>query len=53
MEVNWIIFGIVSVFIIFLVGLTIKRNQKNKKEYTKFLNKDYKKTEDENPENQY
>ena len=53
MEVNWVIFGIISIIIILLVLFTIIRNQKNKKEYTKFLNRDYKKPDEGNPEEEY
>lgn len=53
MEFNWITFGIVSVFVILLILFTIIRNQKNKKEYTKFLNRDYKKPDEVNPVKEY
>lgn len=53
MEFNWFIFGIVSVLVILVVLFTIIRNQKNKKSYTKFLNKNYKKEDEVNPQNEY
>ncbi|MFV8341870.1 hypothetical protein [Flavobacterium sp. XS2P39] len=43
MEINWIVVGILAVCAIVLIVFIIKKNQKDKKEYTTFLNNDYKK----------
>ncbi|MFZ4726040.1 MAG: hypothetical protein ACOYMD_11410 [Paludibacter sp.] len=38
MEIKWIIIAVVFVFAVSLVIYLIKRNQKDKDEYVKFLN---------------
>jgi uncharacterized membrane protein len=38
MEIKWIIIAVVFVFAVSLVIYLIKRNQKDKEEYVKFLN---------------
>lgn len=43
MEINWRLLGIVAVILILVVVYTIRKNQKDKKEYTDFLNNEYKK----------
>lgn len=43
MEINWRLLGIVAVILILVVVHTIRKNQKDKKEYTDFLNNEYKK----------
>ncbi len=47
MEINWIIVSIVIFCVVILVVFLIIRNQKDKKKYTDFLNKDYKKANEE------
>jgi preprotein translocase subunit YajC len=47
MEINWILLGIIAVFVIILVLFIIRVNQKDKKKYTNFLNNDFKKTPEE------
>ena len=46
MEINWIIIAIAGVCVIIIVAFLIWKNEKDKKELTKFLNNEYKK-EDE------
>lgn len=45
MDINWTVIGIVAVLVILLVGLTVRKNQKEKKKLTNLLNNDFKKTE--------
>lgn len=47
MEINWIIVGILLICVVILIVFIIKKNQKDKKEYTNFLNNDYKKANQE------
>jgi uncharacterized protein YxeA len=47
MEINWVIVGIVLLCVLVLIAFLIRKNQKDKKKYTDFLNKDYKKAEEE------
>jgi uncharacterized membrane protein YukC len=47
MEMNWIIVGMVILGVLVLIAFLIRKNQKDKKKYTDFLNKDYKKAEEE------
>lgn len=57
MELNWILLGIVAVGLIILIVFIIKKNQKDKKELTQFLNNDFKKNPEEesdsNEDNEY
>ncbi|CAM3702172.1 hypothetical protein FSS13T_18940 [Flavobacterium saliperosum S13] len=43
MEINWKLLGIVAVVLMLVIVYTIRKNQKDKKEYTDFLNNEYKK----------
>ena len=47
MEINWIIVGIVILFVLVLIAFLIWKNQKDKKKYSTFLKKDYHKSEEE------
>jgi beta-lactam-binding protein with PASTA domain len=47
MEINWIIVGIVAICVVILIVFLIRKNQKDKKKYTHFLNNDYKKANEE------
>ena len=47
MKINWIIVGIVIICVIILIVFLIRKNQKDKKEYTYFLNNDFKKVNEE------
>lgn len=47
MEINWILLGIIAVFVIILILFIIRVNQKDKKKYTNFLNNDFKKAREE------
>lgn len=50
MEINWLLFGIVVIVLLLVIVFTFRKNQKDKKNYTDFLNNDYKKTEEEDKE---
>jgi len=51
MEINWIIVGVVLLFVLVLIAFLIRKNQKDKKKYSNFLKKDYQKSEeDSDPE---
>ena len=47
MEVNWTILGILAFCVIIFIALLIRKNAKDKKELTKFLNNDYPKSKEE------
>lgn len=47
MGINWIVVGIVLLCVLVLLLFLVWKNQKDKKKYNDFLNKDYKKTEQE------
>ena len=47
MEINWVIIGFVVVCMVILIIFLIRKNQKDKKEYTHFLNNDFKKAKEE------
>lgn len=47
MEINWILLGIIAVFVIILILFIIRVNQKDKKKYTNFLNNDFIKAPEE------
>lgn len=47
MEINWIIVGMVLLGVLILIVFLIRKNQKDKKKYNDFLNKDYKKSAEE------
>jgi large-conductance mechanosensitive channel len=47
MEIDWIIIGIVIFFAIVLIVFLFRKNQKDKKKYTNYLNNDYKKATEE------
>ena len=46
MEINWVIIGIIIICVLLLIVFLIRKNQKDKKKYTHFLNNDYKKTDE-------
>lgn len=50
MEINWIIIGFVAGVLIVLILFMIKKNQKEKKKFTDFLNNDLKKTDEDEPD---
>jgi len=45
MDINWNIIGVVAIFVVILVVLTIRKNLKEKKKLEKLLNNDFKKAE--------
>jgi FtsZ-interacting cell division protein ZipA len=47
MEINWIIVGIVFLAALILLVMLIWKNQRDKKKYTDFLNKDFPKAAEE------
>ena len=47
MEINWTILGIVAAVLIVLIVFMIRKNQKEKKKLTEFLNNDFKKAEED------
>ena len=47
MEINWVIVSIVIICVLLLIVFLIRKNQKDKKKYTNFLNNDFKKANDE------
>ncbi|SHN75967.1 hypothetical protein SAMN05444395_11019 [Flavobacterium fryxellicola] len=47
MKINWIIISIVIFCAIILIVFLFRKNQKDKKKYTQFLNNDYKKSAEE------
>jgi preprotein translocase subunit YajC len=47
MEINWIVVSIVIICVLILIVFLIRKNQKDKKEYTHFLNNDFKKAKEE------
>ncbi len=52
MEINWIIVGVVLLGVLVLMVFLIRKNQKDKKKYTNFLNKDYKKAAEEDSDSE-
>jgi len=50
MEINWLLLGIVAIVLLLVIVFTLRKNQKDKKSYTDFLNNDYKKAEEEDSE---
>lgn len=44
---NWIIVGLVLLCALVLIVFLVRKNQKDKKKYSNFLNKDYKKAAEE------
>ncbi|MCI9844232.1 hypothetical protein [Flavobacterium pectinovorum] len=50
MEINWIVIGVVAIVLIALILFMIKKNQKEKKKLTDFLNNDFKKAEEDEPD---
>ncbi|MEO6175585.1 MAG: FeoB-associated Cys-rich membrane protein [Flavobacterium circumlabens] len=50
MEINWTILGIVAAVLIVLIVFVIRKNQKEKKKLTEFLNNDFKKAEKDEPD---
>ena len=46
MEINWIIVSILIICVLILIVLIIRKNQKEKKKYTHFLNNDFKKADE-------
>lgn len=54
MKIDWPILSIILIGLVVLIALVIKKNQKDKKDYTHFLNNDFKKAKGEeevNPDN--
>jgi uncharacterized protein YxeA len=47
MEINWNIVGVVILFVMVLIAFLIWNNPKDKKKYSNFLKKDYKKSEED------
>jgi uncharacterized membrane protein YvbJ len=47
MKINWVIVSIVIICVLILIVFLIRKNQKDKKKYTNFLNNDYKKANEE------
>jgi uncharacterized membrane protein YvbJ len=47
MEINWVIVSIIIICVLILIVFLIRKNQKDKKEYTHFLNNDFKKAKEE------
>lgn len=47
MQINWVIVSIVIICVLILIVFIIRKNQKDKKEYTHFLNNDFKKAKEE------
>ncbi|SFF32208.1 hypothetical protein [Flavobacterium xueshanense] len=47
MKINWIVVSIVIICILVLIVFLIRKNQKDKKKYTDFLNNDFKKADEE------
>ena len=47
MEMNWIIVDMVLLCVLILLVFLVRKNQKDKKKYGNFLNKDYKKAEED------
>ncbi|MFV8336940.1 hypothetical protein ACNQF7_12780 [Flavobacterium sp. RSP29] len=47
MGINWVIISIVIICMLILIVFLIRKNQKDKKKYTDFLNNDYKKANEE------
>lgn len=47
MEMNWIIVGLLLLCVLVLIVFLVWKNQKDKKKYTDFFNKNYKKTAEE------
>jgi preprotein translocase subunit YajC len=50
MEINWLVLGVLAVVVIGLIVFLIRRNQKEKKKLEKFLNNDFKKPEEDEPD---
>jgi FtsZ-interacting cell division protein ZipA len=50
MEINWVIIAIVLVGVIALILFLIKKNQKDKKDVTKFFNTDATITKESEPD---
>ena len=47
MEINWVIISIVIICVLFLIVFLIRKNQKDKKKYTNFLNNDFMKADEQ------
>ena len=47
MGINWVIISIVIICVLFLIVFLIRKNQKDKKKYTNFLNNDFKKADEQ------
>jgi preprotein translocase subunit YajC len=50
MEINWTTLGIVAAVLIVLIVFMIRKNQKEKRKLTEFLNNDFKKSEEDEPD---
>ena len=46
MEINWVIVSIVIICVLILIVFLIRKNQKDKKKYTHFLNNNFKKADE-------
>ena len=47
MEINWVIVSILIICVLFLIVFLLRKNQKDKKKYTNFLNNDFKKADEQ------
>ncbi len=50
MKMNWVIASMILLGVLILMVFLIWKNQKDKKKYEDFLNNNYKKTVEENPD---
>lgn len=50
MEINWIVIGAFALAVLVLILFMIKKNQKEKKKLTEFLNNDFKKSDQDDPD---
>lgn len=50
MEINWIVIGGFAVAVLVLILFMIKKNQKEKKKLMEFLNNEFKKSEEDEPD---
>ncbi|WP_165830148.1 hypothetical protein [Flavobacterium hydrophilum] len=50
MEINWIVIGAFALAVLVLVLFMIKKNQKEKKKLTEFLNNEFEKSEEDEPD---
>ncbi|WP_167522113.1 hypothetical protein [Flavobacterium fluviatile] len=50
MEINWIVIGVIALVLIVLILFMIRKNQKEKKKLMDFLNNDFKKSDEDEPD---